>query len=71
MVFFEQKRALKYESLVELETSLRAEAPGWFIERRANNSAEVTIVLSNVTLSEIASGLMRLRSCGQDRQLIE
>ena len=57
MVFFEQEPILKCESLVELVTSLRVEAADWFIERRTNNGAEVTLVLPNVTLSEIASGL--------------
>ena len=71
MVFFEQEPVLNDASLVEPKMWLRAEAAKWFIEGWANNSAEVTLVLPNVTLSEIASGLVRLRSCWQDRQLIE
>jgi len=71
MVFFVQEPVWDDVSLVEAKTSLQVGAAKWLIEQRANNSAEVTIVLPNVTLSEIASGLVRLRSCWPDRQLIE
>ena len=71
MVFFVQEPVWDDASLVAPKTSLRTEAAKWLIEGWTNNSAEVTLVLPNVTLSEIASGLVRLRSCWQDRQLIE
>ena len=62
MVFFEQEPVLNDVSLIEPKKSLRTEAAKWLIEGWANNSAEVTLVLPNVTLSEIASGLVRLRA---------